>query len=91
MYKYFEGYWDVRQINGRWLLWNPRIREVKDPEQVWFIDVEFFKAMEEFSKTHADFEEYAHEIYKLSMEPGNENLSVQQLYDKAKSQNVIKN
>lgn len=34
--KCFEGYWDVRQINGRWLLWQPRIREIQDPDEAWF-------------------------------------------------------
>ena len=24
IYKHFEGYWDVRQITGKWLLWNPK-------------------------------------------------------------------
>ncbi len=84
VYKFFEGYWDVRQIDGKWLLWKPRIREVKEPEQDWFIDADFLKAMEEFSKTHKDFEEYAPDMHRLSLEPGNENLSVQELYDKAK-------
>ncbi|MBI4432828.1 MAG: hypothetical protein HY592_05035 [Candidatus Omnitrophica bacterium] len=36
-----EGYWDVRQVNGKWMLWNPRIREVKEPALEWFIDLEF--------------------------------------------------
>jgi len=36
VYKFFEGYWDVRRIGGKWLLWNPRIREVKEPGRDWF-------------------------------------------------------
>jgi len=84
VYKYFEGYWDVRQINGRWLLWDPEIREVKDPEPDWFIDYDKRKEVEEFAKNHKDFEKYRPEMYKISLEPENENLSLQELYDKAK-------
>ena len=84
VYKYFEGYWDVRQINGKWLLWKPRIREVKDPERDWFIDQDIQKEIEEFAKTHKDFEKYRPEMYKISQESGNENLSLQELYNKAK-------
>lgn len=91
VYKFFEGYWDVRQINGKWQLWNPRIREVKDPERDWFMDDDALKDIEEFAKTHADFEKYRPDMYNISLDPGNENLSLQELYDKAKSQNIIKN
>ena len=84
VYKYFEGYWDVRQINGKWLLWSPRIREVKDPEPDWFIDYDKRKEIEEFAKTHEDFEKYRQGIYEISLEPGSEKLSLQELYDKAK-------
>ncbi len=84
VYKYFEGYWDVRQVNGKWVLWKPRIREVKEPERDWFVDEEALKDIEEFAKTHADFEKYRPDMYKISLEPGNENLSLQELYDKAK-------
>ncbi len=84
VYKYFEGYWDVRQVNGKWLLWKPRIREVKDPERDWFIDQDLKKEVEEFAKTHKDFKKYWPEIVKILQEPGNENLSLQELYDKAK-------
>ena len=34
--KLFDGYWDVKKINGQWLLWQPRIREVKEPSHEWF-------------------------------------------------------
>ncbi len=84
VYKYFEGYWDIRQVNGKWLLWHPRIKEVKDPEQDWFIDQDIQKEIEEFAKTHKDYEKYRPEMYKISQEPGNEKLSLQELYDKAK-------
>jgi hypothetical protein len=40
VYKLFEGYWDVRQINGKWLLWDPRIRRVRDPDYDWFKEEE---------------------------------------------------
>lgn len=35
VYKYFEGYWDVKEVDGRWLLWDPEIKEV-DPDFMWF-------------------------------------------------------
>lgn len=38
VYKYFEGYWDVRNINGKWRLWEPKIKEIKDPDYMWFYD-----------------------------------------------------
>jgi hypothetical protein len=82
--KFFEGYWDVRQINGKWLLWHPRIREVKEPEEDWFIDQERKKEIEDFADAHEDFEEYWPEMYEIWQEPGNEDLSLQELYDKAK-------
>ncbi len=84
VYKYFEGYWDVRQINEKWLLWKPRIRKVKDPEPDWFVDQDIHKEVEEFAKTHEDFEKYKPAMYKISTEPGGKKLSLQELYDKAK-------
>jgi Trypsin-like peptidase domain len=84
VYKYFEGYWDVRQINGKWLLWKPRIREVKDPDEDWFVDQDVKKEMEELAKAHEDYEKYLPEMYKIMQEPENEQLSLQELYDEAK-------
>jgi hypothetical protein len=37
VYKYFEGYWDVKDVDGRWLLWDPEIKEV-DPDFLWFYE-----------------------------------------------------
>jgi len=84
VYKYFEGYWDVREINGKWLLWKPRIREIKDPDEDWFIDQDIQKEVAEFKETHEDFEKYRPKMYEISLEPGSENLSLQELYDEAK-------
>ena len=84
VYKFFEGYWDVRQVDGKWLLWKPRIREVKDPEKDWFLDWDIIKEIEEFGKKHKDCEKYKYEMYKILQEPGNEYLSLQELYEKAK-------
>lgn len=84
VYKFFEGYWDVRKINGKWLLWDPEIKEIKDPGKEWFLDTELIEDIEKFIKTHKDAEEYKYEIYRISQEPGNENLSLQELYDRAK-------
>ena len=38
VYKYFEGYWDVKNINGKWKLWDPKIKEVKNPDFFWFYE-----------------------------------------------------
>lgn len=84
VYKFFEGYWDVRQVNGKWLLWHPRIREVKDPEKDWVLDQERIDEIEKFVKAHKGSEEYKYDMYKIAQEPGNEDLSLQKLYDKAK-------
>ncbi|MFH1189349.1 MAG: serine protease [Candidatus Omnitrophota bacterium] len=84
VYKYFEGYWDVRQINGTWLLWKPRIREVEDPDEDWAVDQDIKKQMEELAKAHEDYEKYLPEMYRISQDPGNDQLSMQELYDRAK-------
>ncbi len=36
--KYFEGTWEVREINGKWQLWDPEIKEVIDPPYSWFFE-----------------------------------------------------
>jgi hypothetical protein len=84
VYKYFEGYWDVRQINGTWLLWKPRIREVKDPDEDWFKDPDIKIQLEELAKAHEDYKKYLPEMHRIWQEPGNDQLSMQELYDKAK-------
>lgn len=38
IYKYFEGYWNVRQVDGHWLLWQPSIAEIKNPDYMWFYE-----------------------------------------------------
>ncbi len=38
VYKYFEGYWDVKEVKGRWLLWEPKIKEVEKPSFLWFYE-----------------------------------------------------
>lgn len=38
VYKYFEGYWDVRNVNGKWRLWDPEIKEVEEPSFLWFYE-----------------------------------------------------
>jgi len=37
-YKYFEGYWDVKNADGKWRLWDPEIKEVEDPDYLWFYE-----------------------------------------------------
>jgi hypothetical protein len=36
VYKYFEGYWDVQDVDGQWQLWDPEIKEVEDPDYWWW-------------------------------------------------------
>jgi len=36
VYKFFEGYWDVRENVNRWELWDAEIKEVTDPDWSWF-------------------------------------------------------
>ena len=38
VYKYFEGFWDVKNFDGKWLLWDPEIKEVKDPDFLWLYE-----------------------------------------------------
>lgn len=38
VYKYFEGYWDVKNIDGKWRLWDPEIKEVGNPDFLWFYE-----------------------------------------------------
>jgi len=83
-YKYFEGYWDVRQVNGKWLLWKPKIKEVKDPEEDWFVDQDIKKQMEALAKAHKDYEKFLAVMYRISQEPGNDQLNLQELYNRAK-------
>jgi len=37
VYKYFEGYWDVIGVGGKWLLWDAKIKEV-EPDFLWFYE-----------------------------------------------------
>ena len=36
VYKYFEGWWEVKEVDGKWLLWEPEIKEIKNPGFLWF-------------------------------------------------------
>ncbi|EKD91095.1 MAG: peptidase S1 and S6 chymotrypsin/Hap [uncultured bacterium] len=36
--KFFEGVWEIRNIDGKWLLWDPEIKEVENPEYMWFYE-----------------------------------------------------
>ncbi len=38
VYKYFEGYWDVKNIDGKWKLWDPEIKQVENPSFLWFYE-----------------------------------------------------
>ncbi|MFA5093331.1 MAG: trypsin-like peptidase domain-containing protein [Candidatus Omnitrophota bacterium] len=83
VYKFFEGYWDVKQVNGRWQLWSPKIKQVEEPGMEWFMDMEIIKEIEKFVKARKASEECGPQMYQILQEPGNENLSLQELYDLA--------
>jgi hypothetical protein len=36
VYKYFEGWWEVKEIDGRLKLWQAKIKEVRNPSWLWF-------------------------------------------------------
>lgn len=36
--KFFEGHWEIRNIEGKWLLWEAEIKEVKNPGYSWFYE-----------------------------------------------------
>jgi hypothetical protein len=38
VYKYYEGYWIVKQVDSHYLLWNPDIKEITDPPYSWFME-----------------------------------------------------
>ncbi len=38
VYKYFEGYWDVKKVGNKWQLWQAKIKEVEDPDYSWFYE-----------------------------------------------------
>ncbi|MDP2638418.1 MAG: hypothetical protein Q8P26_05140 [Candidatus Levybacteria bacterium] len=35
VYKYSEGFWDVKNIDGKWRLWDPEIKEIENPDFLW--------------------------------------------------------
>lgn len=84
VYKYFEGHWDVRAVGGRWLLWQPGIREVKDPDEQWFVDMELVRQVNELARDCGDVFEYLPEMGRILNEPGNDQLSARELYERAK-------
>lgn len=38
VYKYFEGYWDVKEEDGKWKLWQANIKEIEEPDFYWFYE-----------------------------------------------------
>ena len=38
VYKYFEGYWDVKDSGNMWQLWDAKVKEVSNPDYLWFYD-----------------------------------------------------
>jgi len=68
VYKYFEGYWDVRQINGEWLLWKPRIREVEEPDEDWFLDQDILNRMKELAQKPENKELSLEDLYMKAKE-----------------------
>lgn len=86
VYKFFEGYWDVRQIDGKWLLWEPKIREIKDPAEEWFLDMELIDEIEKYVNKRKGTDADKIMMFEIAQEPGNESLSMQELYDKVKEE-----
>jgi hypothetical protein len=37
-YKYFEGWWEVKEEDGNLKLWQPKIREIEEPDYLWFYE-----------------------------------------------------
>jgi S1-C subfamily serine protease len=37
-YKYFEGWWEVKKVDGNLKLWQPKIREIDEPDDLWFYE-----------------------------------------------------
>jgi len=37
-YKYFEGWWEVKEVDGNLKLWQPKIREIEKPDYLWFYE-----------------------------------------------------
>jgi len=62
--KYFEGYWDVRRVCGKWLLWKPKIREVESPGKYWFLDQDIITKMEELAEIPENGELTLKELYE---------------------------
>ena len=67
-YKYFEGYWDVRQVGGKWLLWKPRVREVMDPGENWFADEDIIKQMKKLAQKPENKQSTFQELYDKAKE-----------------------
>ena len=38
VYKYFEGYWDVKDEGNKWQLWDAKVKEVENPDYSWFYE-----------------------------------------------------
>ncbi|HYM65533.1 MAG TPA: trypsin-like peptidase domain-containing protein [Candidatus Sulfotelmatobacter sp.] len=38
VYKYFEGYWDVKDVGNMWQLWDAKVKEVENPDYNWFYE-----------------------------------------------------
>ncbi|OGK16304.1 hypothetical protein A2774_05170 [Candidatus Roizmanbacteria bacterium RIFCSPHIGHO2_01_FULL_39_12c] len=38
VYKFFEGWWEVKKVEDHLKLWQPKIREVEDPSWLWFYE-----------------------------------------------------
>lgn len=52
------------------------------------MDIETIDAIKEFLKSQNISEDYDHEMYGIWQEPGNENLSPKELYDKANGEEL---
>jgi hypothetical protein len=84
---------EVREIKARGHVIVSTLTEAKHASKAelaelytgrWSVDLDFLKELDEFKKTHKDLTKYGALMYGISQEPGNGELSIQELYDIAK-------
>lgn len=54
-YNFFEGFWDVKKIDGKWLLWEPEIRRIDEPEDEWMEKYDLYTELGSISEDESTF------------------------------------
>ncbi len=85
-YHHFEGYWDVRSIDGQLKLWDPEIKRVPNANNAWYDHDDMYSDIDDFKSRHDDFEKYADRIGDLWIEHSDKKLSLKELYEMAKEE-----